>query len=260
MEIKKYKKLKDNRYKIIFTTEEEIVLYDDIILKYNLLLTKKIEKAKLEEIIKENEALACYYKALKYLAVKNRSKKEIQNYLNRFDYAKNDIERTISKLEKQNLINEDNYIKAYINDQILFSMHGPDKIKNKLLELGLPKEKILVSLEKISPEIWQEKLQKIVSKRVTINRKDSQRKLKEKILYYCLNEGYKKEDINDALNKIDFPQDNDILEKEADKLYKKLMRKYSDNDLLYQLKMKLIVKGFTYEEVEKIITKYKINP
>ena len=78
MNIKKYKKLKDNRYQITLDNLEQIILYDDIILKYNLLLTKKIKnEEQLEEIKKDNDSLECYYKAIHYLSYKMRCKKEI---------------------------------------------------------------------------------------------------------------------------------------------------------------------------------------
>ena len=75
MKIKSYKKVKNNQYKIYLEDNRELTLYDEIILKYNLLLKKELSKKEIVEIIKENQHLSCYFSALNYLNYKNRSKK-----------------------------------------------------------------------------------------------------------------------------------------------------------------------------------------
>ena len=43
MDILKYKKLSNNRYKVFLSNGTNIVLHENIIIKYNLLITKKID-------------------------------------------------------------------------------------------------------------------------------------------------------------------------------------------------------------------------
>ena len=80
MKIKKYKKDKSNKYKVLID-DEEITLYDDIIIKYNLLMKSEIDVSTYNEMIKENTLLLGYYEAIKYITKKMRSKKEIEEYL-----------------------------------------------------------------------------------------------------------------------------------------------------------------------------------
>ena len=257
MKIKTFKKLKDNRYKIKIENEEDIILYDDIILKYGLLLTKEISDKELKKIQEENISLECYYKAIKYLTGKNRSKKEVTNYLKRFQFESKDINSAIKKLEEKNYLNEENYLNAYINDQIYLTNNGPLKIKRKLIDLGLSESDIDNTINKIDNQIWQEKLEKIINKKVISNKKDGVNKIKEKILYNCINEGFKREDILNILEKVEMPDNTNALEKETKKLYIKLSRKYGNKELYFQLKVKLLSKGFSYQEVEEMIDKIK---
>ena len=81
MKIETFKKLKDNKYKIIFENSDEISLYDDIIVKYNLLANKNLEEKNLKEIILENNKMDAYYLAIKALNKKMRTKKEIYKIL-----------------------------------------------------------------------------------------------------------------------------------------------------------------------------------
>lgn len=258
MKIISFKKLKDNRYKLKIEEKEDILLYDDIILKYNLLITKEIEENELEKIKTENTSLECYYKAIKYLACKNRSKKEIENYLKRYEFNKEEIENTIRRLEEQNYLNEDNYLQSYINDQINLTNNGPQKIIRKLVELGFEKEKVEKYLDKIDNQTWQEKIKKIVKKKIAANQKDGKKKVKERILYSCITDGFKKEDIVEILEQEEIPENKIALEKEAKKYWLKLSRKYSGNELLYQLKGKLLARGFEWNSVEEVINNYKI--
>ena len=57
------------------------------------------------------------------------------------------------------------------------------------------------------------------------------------------NLGYLKEDILDCLNNIELDEEN-LKEKEREKLLKKYEKKYSGNELEYIIKQKLYEKGY----------------
>lgn len=257
MKIKSYKKGKNNQYKIFLENNSELTLYDEIILKYNLLLKKELTKKEVVEIIKENQHLSCYFTALSYLNYKSRSKKEIREYLKKKNYSSQDIENAIKLLEEKKLINESEYLKLYIRDQVHLTNNGPKKITRKLIDLGFLEEEIQEELFKISKEVWKEKLEKIITKKIKANKKDSVNKAKDKIVIYCLNEGFQKEDILAILDTYEVPENTSALEKEALKLYKKLSIKYQGSELIYQIKGRLFRKGFSYEEIERVLENIK---
>ena len=157
MKIKKYKKDKNNKYKVLID-DEEITLYDDIIIKYNLLMKSEIDVSIYNEMIKENSLLFGYYEAIKCITKKMRSKKEIEEYLIKKGLNSKEIKETIKKLEDNKFINEDIYLKAYINDQINLTNNGINKIKKNLLKLGLDNNKIDDHLSKIDECIFLDKI------------------------------------------------------------------------------------------------------
>ena len=55
MEIVKFKKNKDNSYMVIFDNELSLKLYDDVIIKYNLLSHKVLTDELLSEITNYND-------------------------------------------------------------------------------------------------------------------------------------------------------------------------------------------------------------
>lgn len=258
MKINSYKKIKNNCYQISFKEDQEgIILYDDIILKYNLLLRKELNSEELKEILKENDILSCYYKAIKYITNRSRCKKEIREYLKRNKFSDMYIQKALELLENKKLINEEIFLKSFINDQINLTNNGPKKITKKLLALEFNEEQIEKYILEIPEKVWLDKLKKIITKKINTNKKDGISKLKERLIYNCMNEGYPKEKIMDVLETIELPENRDALAKETLKLYQKLALKYEEPELSYQVKGRLVNKGFLYNDINEVLEDIK---
>lgn len=186
MKIEKYKKLRGNLYEVIID-DLKVQLFDDIIIKYNLLLSSEIDHHTFKSMIEENDQLVAYYKALKFINVKLRSEKEIYNYLKRYNTDEINIINTIEKLKKEGYLDINLYLKCYINDQINLSSHGPYKIKNNLMGLGFKEIDIDKHLDGINKKVWEDKIKKILSKR-----RNMKKNTKEKNYVYLFNLGYEK--------------------------------------------------------------------
>ena len=230
MQIIKFQKLNDNRYKLSFKDSESLILYDDIILKYNLLNQKNIDDTKYQEIKKANDELASYYQAIKYLGIKMRCQKEITTYLKKKGFLDNTITKTLNRLEKEGYVNEKKYIHYYILDQINL------KIKNSLINLDLNQELIEQELSLINNKIWQEKIVKILNKRLKSNKNSKQIFIK-KNSDYLYKAGYNKEMFKPILTSLEIKED-DNFEKIASQLYQKLSKKYDNEKLKYYLTKK----------------------
>lgn len=247
MKIKKYKKDKSNKYKVLID-DEEITLYDDIIIKYNLLMKSEIDVSTYNEMIKENSLLLGYYEAIKYITKKMRSKKEIEEYLIKKGLNSKERKETIKKLEDNHFINEDIYLKSYINDQINLTNNGVNKIKKNLLKLGLDGNKIEDYLSKIDECIFLDKIDKYIEKKIKFNKNTSSYMLKNKIIIDLVNLGFNKEDIVSELNKFEI-DDKEAYNHEYEKIKKSLEKKYSGDELKFKIKEKLYRKGFRCNEI-----------
>ena len=256
MKIIKYSKLKDNRYNIKFDDREDIKLYDDIIIKYDLIRNKELDDNKLEDIIKDNNELEVYYKAIKFITTKLRTEKEIYNKFIK-DYDSKLVNKTIKKLKEEKYLNNDIYLRCYIDDQVLLNNIGPNKIKDNLLKLGLYEEDINNYLENIDKEVWLNKLEKIINKKINSNHSYSNNKLKEKLVYDLSNQGFYKYMIEEVIDRSNFKEDNNLLERDFDKLYNKLCKKYEGKELDYQLRNRLLQKGYYYEDINNIMDNKK---
>ena len=102
MKIIKYTKKNKNTYEITLENKEIINIYDELILKYDLLITKELDDYTKKLILEENTYYEAYYKALKYLSIKMRTNLEITKYLS--NYPSNIIDKVITKLYEENYL------------------------------------------------------------------------------------------------------------------------------------------------------------
>lgn len=255
MKIGKYTKLKSNKYSVVID-DITVKLYDDVIVKYELLRLKEIDEKLFKEITEYNDRLEAYYKALKYITKKLRTEKEIYKYLDK-DYNKDIILETIDKLKRMGYLNKDLYLKSYLSDQIHMTLNGPNKIKKDLVSLGYEEDEFKEVVDNIDGDVWFSKIEKIVNKKIKSNRNLGSNKLKEKIVYDLSNLGFYKWMIEDVIHRTEFGSNINILEKEYNKLYTKLSRKFDDSSIDYQIRMKLLQKGFYSSEIDEFIQNKK---
>ena len=241
MKINKLKKKHNNLYELTLDNNTKVSLYDEIILKYELLVKKEIDIKKLAEITLENAKLESYYIALKFINAKLRTEKEIRKKLNKFN--KEAINYTITRLKKEGYLDDLLYIKAYINDSINLKMIGPLKIHYELKKLGFKDSDIDNYLDNFNKDIWLDKIKKQINKKINSNHNLSSMMLKQKIIKDLITRGFQKDDILSLIDEYDF-KDDDIYQKEYEKQKNKLMKKYSGEELEYQIKMCLKKKGF----------------
>ena len=248
MKIEKYKKMSRGRYKITFDSGE-FIIYEEVIINNNLLLLKEIDLKLLEKILMENNEYECYDLALSYIEIKLRTEKEIYDYLYKKGFSNELINSIIDKLKNNNLINENNYVESYVNDKINLSNWGPYKIKRSLMNLNIEEEIIDDYLNNIDSEIWKNKVKKFIDKRIkTLNNK-SLYMIKNKLNMELYDLGYDKEIVNEYLAKVNV-DDSETIKKEASRLYDKLSKKYTGNELKKQIKAHLYKKGFYNTDID----------
>jgi len=251
MQINKIIKLKDNRYKI-YIDGDSIITYDNVILENDLLYKKNIDKNLYNKIIVDTNYYDIYNKTVKYILKKLRSEKEVSNYLSKFELSDKDFNKMINKLKDINLINDREFCKAFINDKIYLGKNGINKIRNDLLNQYISNDIIEQELSNIDKSVVNDKLEKLIVKKINSNHKYSNQYLRQKLINDMVNLGYSRDSIIDIIDK-NLLNDSDIVKKEFNKIYINLKKKYSGVDLNLKLKQKLISKGFEIDVINKLI-------
>ena len=254
MQIKSIKKQKNGFYKII--GDENIILADDVILKYNILYKKELDNDLVPKLLEENYKYDILNKVIKYISTKIRSRKEINKFLSKYELSMNDQDFIISKLTDLNLLNDIVYAEAYTYDRMNLYHDGPNKIKKDLQLHNISDEIINNEINKIPKDEINSKLTKLICKRINHNTKYAKGELKRKIEHEFINLGYDLSMIDEIFdNKFISLNEDELIEKAYQKLIQKYSKKYNNIKLINVIKQKLYLKGFNIDDINKIINK-----
>ena len=240
MKITKFKKVGRNKYKVFFNNTD-LILYEDIILKYDLLIKSDIDTDLLDKIILENRNYEVYDLALSYIEVKMRNRRELYKYLTNKGFEEEIVNKTLNKIEDLGLLDKKSYITAFINDKVNLSNDGPYKIKNALLDLDFDEKDIDDYLYTIDREVWSNKLDKLINKKKSLMKSKSYYMFINKIKNDIFNLGYDKDLIDEKLSKIEY--ENGAIDKDYQKCFKKF------NGDKNKIINSLLRKGYSYEEI-----------
>ena len=240
MKITKFKKVGRNKYKVFFNNTD-LILYEDIILKYDLLIKSDIDTDLLDKIILENRDYEVYDLALSYIEVKMRNRRELYKYLINKGFEEEIVNKTLNKIEDLGLLDKKSYITAFINDKVNLSNDGPYKIKNALLDLDFDEKDIDDYLYTIDREVWSNKFDKLIDKKKSLMKNKSYFMFINKIKNDLFNLGYDKDMIDEKLSKIEY--ENGAIDKDYQKCFKKF------NGDKNKIINSLLRKGYSYEEI-----------
>ena len=223
-------------YKVELEDGRVLSLYEEVILKYELLLKREIHLEDLDNIRKYNQEYEVYYVALESIKSRFKSVYDIKELLLKKEYPCDMIDMAIEKLLKQGYLNDRSFAKSYINNQIVTTTKGPNKIKKELLEHRVDSNIIEDELVIFEEEIQLEKIEKVVTKFLKSNHSRGGVVLKRKIINDLVILGYDNYLINRVINQsID---DNGFYNPIRVKIYLTLEIVYAYTNLSFTDKMK----------------------
>lgn len=204
MKIEKYKKIKEDLYRVLLDNGEIIDIYEDVILANNLLYKSEINQELLDKINIENNYQLAYNISVKYIMVRLRSINEIKVYLTKKGYSKDVVDKVIEKLIKNKLLDDEVFTKAYINDKLNFTNVGKYKLINELTTKMKVDNNVVYNVLESYEEVWNDRIDKLINKYLKSNKKYSGNTLKNKLYIYLVNLGYDKDKVISILNNYDF--------------------------------------------------------
>ena len=202
MEIIKYEKKPSGTYLVYLSDNRKIKLNEDIILKHKLLYKKEIDESLLTEITKENNDYNIYNKCIKYIGIRLRSTNEIKEYIKKNGASSEILDETIERLEKNRLLDDDAFTKAFINDKLNFTTMGPYRIMEELKHHKIDTAIINKYLNQIDEDKINTKINKQIEKIMKTHK--NKPNLKNRIYHSLINLGYDSESILNNLNKYNF--------------------------------------------------------
>ena len=204
MRIEKYELTKKNIYNVYLSNGEVLELNGKVITDNELLIKKDIDNELYDKLKRDNTICILVDTSVKYIDRRLRSINELRDYLKNKEEDTIIIEEVIDKLIDYKYLDDDRFTKAFIKDKLNFTNWGDYKIKNELKRLGVNEEVIYNNISNIDDNIYYERINKIIDKDISTNKKYGGIKLKNKIYNHLLTLGYSKEKVISIINNYNF--------------------------------------------------------
>ena len=248
--VKVKQKGKTTKYEVTFLKDDEqdqVILLDDQIVNYRILKDKEYSLDEWDKIIKSSNMSIWFGKTINFLSFKNRTTKEVKDYLVKNEVASEHIIEIINRLDKMHLLNDEEYAYAFL-DEVVRKHKGLKYFKYQLTNKGVSSDIInKVSLdypvdlviEELIPQV--EKLQK---KLITYPLNYQKQKLNDKLL----RDGFSSNIISQVFSRLNWICDiKDRLKQEYNKLKKQT------NDVT-KITQKLLSKGYSYQDIKPYLS------
>jgi len=127
---------------------------------------------------------------------------EIQLRLKKIEVDDTSIKKIITKLIEENFINEERFVRAYVNDKLKFQKWGIDKIKNALYLKKISAEIIKEVISGIDKSDYILRLTEMAKQKVKYIKANSDFEREQKLLRFLASKGVSGEDAYKVLKNI----------------------------------------------------------
>jgi len=188
-------KKKKNRVNIYIDGEFALGLYKDTVIKYHLYENKEITPEEISSIKKFEEFADAKEKVLNFISYRERSRKEIKDYLSNKGIPQVIINKVLNDLEKANLIDDRKFAVTWIKNRNKINPKGNFVLKMELKEKGIEENEIEKLLEDVDEK---ENARKVLNK--AVKKYGKKISAKKKILEYLTRRGFSINTVIEVVN------------------------------------------------------------
>jgi regulatory protein len=138
----------------------------------------------------ENHLKALFQKAAIYCSRSEKCRDDVRTFLKKYTNIVSEIEITINELEKENFLNTERYVKAFVNDKYKISKWGKLKIEFALKQKNISTELIKEQLNCIETSDYLDNLRSVIKNKSAQIREKDTNKRKASIIRFALSRGF----------------------------------------------------------------------
>ncbi len=183
------------RYSIYVDGEYSFSLSESALIESKVASGQELTEQEVSDFKKLSDEDKLYNQTLRYVAIRQRTKWEIETYLRRKDVSPPLLESILNKLSIVGLIDDKKYAQSFVNDRRLLRPSSRRKLINDLRKKHIPSG---VIEEVVGNETEDEQ----TALRAIIERKRQQSKYQDdtKLMQYLARQGFNYGDIKDAMS------------------------------------------------------------
>jgi regulatory protein len=185
---------KEDKFAVFIDDKLKLIINGESLLSSGINVGQNLTESKLSEIDSLTKSNELYSRAIKYISIRMRSEGEVKQYLKRKSATDEQARKVIAKLKALDLINDENYVRAYIHDKLLQSPASKRKLTYEIRKKQIAESVIEQSLK--NDQISDiESLNKLIE----IKRRQSKYHDDLKLMQYLVRVGFNYSDVKDAI-------------------------------------------------------------
>lgn len=193
-------KKRKERVSVFLEGEYAFGLNGEVALKFGLKEGDRITQKEIDEILLQEEKKAAKNRALRFLAYRARSEKEVVDKLAEIGYDEKIITWVVSELKRLGFVNDEEFVRSFCNSKMTYKPMGERLLRQQLREKGINEEIIEKALEETYSEKNQVEIAKSLAERRKQQYKDLDwRKRRKRIADFLFRRGFNWEVIEEVL-------------------------------------------------------------
>jgi len=170
-------------------------------LKARLKIDQEISEEKVDELIKEDEFIKFYDRALNFLSYRPRSEKELQDWFKKKKIGNKTQKLIEKKLRRFNYLDDREFTRWWIEQRMTFRPFGKRRLDLELRQKGINQEMIEEELGKLEDDKLIELAEELAKKRMKTLKNLPYFETREKLLAFLSRRGFRWEIIKTVVAK-----------------------------------------------------------
>nr|MBC9199497.1 RecX family transcriptional regulator [Paenibacillus sp. PL91] len=206
---------KERRLYHLFAESEEPILsvHEDILIRYRLTKGQILAEVQIEEIRMEDERYRAYVLAIAYLGARPRTRKQIEQYLNRKLFEADNIQYALDRLEREHIVDDEQYARQFATSRLKNSLKGRRFIQQELQQRGVSKEAAAEATGSLDRDVELASAKKAAEKKWR-SVKGEPIDRKRKLIGYLMRRGFPSDIVKEAIKWIDQNGEDEAFEED----------------------------------------------
>ncbi len=188
------------RFVVALEDGQELVFTPESVAQFGIVPNKEFSEQEFLEMVQIDQVRQAKDQAMRLLALRPHSRTELIRKMRERGYRLSVIEPALDELEKLDLVNDEEFAKIFIQNELQLRPVGRMLLRQKLLERGIPAEIFEPLLQSLYPAEQEAEIARRLSEKfLRTHSKEKKRKSREKLVRFLQGKGFSWEQIREVM-------------------------------------------------------------
>jgi regulatory protein len=195
----------ENKAVIHFEDGRKLIVPKELVYQYGFRKGDEIGEEDFLILEKESQKLAARHAAFRFLALRAHSEFELYGKLLKKKYPKDIIRACIDELVNSGHLNDKDFARQYAVERLIIKQDGQNKVRAQLMNRGVKKEIIDVTLNEVMPQTDSEsKITALAQKKIAVLKKRGLegRGIKIKVTQFLISKGFEYSSVKETCDRL----------------------------------------------------------